>query len=146
MNIHESAEDYLEAILMLKQRVGSVRSIDIANELGYTKASISIAMKKFRENEYIEVDEDGYITLTKKGHAIATKVYERHRILSQFFISLGVSKENATNDACKIEHDLSEETFNAIKKKVVRKIAKKEEHKKEGSKKEGSNKETLKTK
>lgn len=115
MNIHESGEDYLETILILKERNGNVRSIDIANEMHFSKPSVSYAMKQFRENGYITVDEDGFIQLTPSGEKIAKGVYERHRVLTQLLLSLGVSKENARRDACKIEHDLSEESFDRIK-------------------------------
>ena len=91
-----------------------MRSIDIANELDYTKASVSIAMKKLRENGYIEVDADGFITLTPAGHKIAARIYGRHKLLTEFFVRLGVSQETAAADACKVEHDLSEETFEKL--------------------------------
>lgn len=115
MRIYESAEDYLEAILMLRERLGMVRSIDIVNQLGYSKPSVSVAMKRLRENGYIQMDGEGYITLTEAGLEIASRVYTRHRLLTNFFMQLGVSKETADADACKIEHDLSEETFQKIK-------------------------------
>ena len=115
MNIYESAEDYLEAILMLRERKGAVRSIDIANEKNFSKASVSIAMKKLRENGYIQVDKEGYITLQPTGEEIAQNIYERHRLLTEFFIHLGVSPAVAAADACKVEHDLSDETFQKIK-------------------------------
>ena len=115
MNIHESAEDYLEAILRLSEDKGQVRSIDIVNELGYSKPSISIAMKKLRENGYIDVDDDGFITLNTSGLQIAKKVYGRHQILMNFLIQIGVSSKNAEADACKIEHILSEETYEKLK-------------------------------
>lgn len=115
MNIHASAEDYLETILVLKQRMGDVRSIDIVNELNYSKPSVSIAMKKLRENGYIEVDGGGYISLTDKGLEIANSIYTRHKVLTQFLVSLGVSEETAADDACKIEHQLSDESFERIK-------------------------------
>lgn len=99
---------------MLKERKGFVRSIDIANELDYTKASVSIAMKKLRENGYIEVDAEGFITLTPAGHKIAARIYGRHKLLTEFFVRLGVSQETAAADACKVEHDLSEETFEKL--------------------------------
>ena len=111
MVIHESAEDYLESILVLQQRRGQVRSIDIVNELGYSKPSVSIAMKKLRENGYINMDADGSITLNESGMAIASRVYGRHKTLSKLFELLGVSPEVASEDACKVEHDLSEETY-----------------------------------
>lgn len=115
MKIYESAEDYLESILMLKERLGVVRSIDIVNELNVSKPSVSVAMKKLRENGYIHMDADGFITLLPEGQEIANRIYTRHRLLTQFFIRLGVSGEVAAADACKIEHDLSEETFEKIK-------------------------------
>ncbi len=114
MQIHESAEDYLEQILMLKEKQGAVRSIDIVNSLGYSKPSISIAMKHLRENGYIEMDKDNFITLTDAGMAIAQRVYHRHKTLRGLLLNLGVSAENAEKDACKMEHDLSEETFEKI--------------------------------
>lgn len=115
MKVKESAENYLETILMLHERIGSVRSIDIVNETGYSKPSVSIAMKKLRENGYISVDGDGYITLENEGHRIAHTMYDRHQYLSKFFTALGVSEETAINDACKIEHAISDETFQCIK-------------------------------
>ena len=115
MNIHESAEDYLEAILKLKENQGMVRSIDIVRELGFSKPSIRVAMKNFRENGYIRMDDDGYITLLPPGEEIAQRIYSRHKLLTQIFIQLGVSQETAMTDACKVEHDLSDETFEKIK-------------------------------
>jgi len=106
MQIHQSAEDYLETILMLNQRMGRVRSIDVVNELGYTKASVSIAMKKLRENGYIAVDGEG---------EIAERIYSRHRLLTHFFVQLGVDEEVAAEDACKAEHILSEQTLEKIR-------------------------------
>ena len=93
MEIHESSEDYLETILILKERTGQVRSIDIATEMNYSKPSISVAMKKLRENGYIEVDRDGFITLTDSGYEIASSIYDRHKLLTKFFISLGVENQ-----------------------------------------------------
>ena len=116
MKILESAENYLETILILQKRNGNVRSIDIVNELDYTKPSVSIAMKNLRENGFIEMDRAGYITLLDSGREIAEKMYERHTLLSKWLISLGVSPEIAAEDACRIEHVLSTETFDAIKK------------------------------
>ena len=116
MNKFESKEDYLETILLLSKK-GNVRAIDIVNELHYSKPSVSIAMKKLKEDGYIEITNN-IITLTKEGLDIANKVYERHEIIANALMSLGVSKEVALNDACKIEHDLSEETFNTIKKHI----------------------------
>ena len=115
MNIHESAEDYLEAILKLRETHGMVRSIDIVRELGFSKPSVSIAMKNLRENGYIQMGDDGYITLLPPGEEIAQRIYGRHKLLTQIFIQLGVSPETAAADACKVEHDLSEETFEKIK-------------------------------
>lgn len=115
MQIRESAEDYLETILVLKQLNGNVRAIDIAHHLGYTRPSVSIAMKNLRENGYINVSSDSLITLTEKGLAIAQGVYERHRLLTDFFCALGVAECVAKADACRIEHDLSAETFACIK-------------------------------
>ena len=116
MNIHESAEDYLEAILMIKERKGSVRSIDVAEELQYSKASVSIAMKKLRENGYITVDSAGQLSLLEPGRKIAEHIYERHKVLTSIFEHLGVDHDTAAKDACKVEHDLSPKTFNALKK------------------------------
>ena len=118
MQLFESGEDYLERILVLKERNGSVRSIDIAIDMGFSKPSVSVAMKKLRENGFITIDDNGSISLTKKGNDIATRIYERHLVLTQLFISLGVDEEIAKKDACKIEHDLSEETFKAIKESL----------------------------
>ena len=115
MNIHESAEDYLEAILKLRENCGMVRSIDIVHELGFSKPSVSVAMKNLRENGYIQMDGDGYITLLPPGEEIAQRIYGRHKLLTQIFVQLGVSQEAAAADACKVEHDLSEETFEKIK-------------------------------
>ena len=114
MTIHESAEDYLESILIPRERRGTVRSIDIVNELGYSKPSVSIAMKKLRENGYISMAPDGLITLNDSGMEIASRIYHRHTILTELFLRMGVSPENAAADACKVEHDLSEETFSKI--------------------------------
>lgn len=118
MKIHESAEDYLERILILQKKNGKVISIDIANSMNYSKPSISRAMKNLKQNDYITVEENGEIILTPKGLEIAQKIYERHVLLTNYFIKLGVDEETARNDACKIEHDLSEKTFNAIKNHV----------------------------
>lgn len=117
--LYESGEMYLETILQLKEKNGMVRSIDIAREMGFSKPSVSIGMKKLRDGNYIEVNDDGYITLTESGLSIAEKIYERHKILTQMLTSLGVNPEIAAEDACKIEHDLSEETFEAIKKHLT---------------------------
>ena len=119
MNIYESAENYLEAILSLHERHGLVRSIDIANELHFSKPSVSVAMKKLRESGYIEMDKDGFISLLPSGEEIARRIYERHKLLTQFFIRLGVDPEVAAADACKVEHDLSEETFQKMKEHAL---------------------------
>lgn len=118
MNIRESAEDYLEAILILREEKGAVRSVDVAHHLDFTKASVSVAMKRFRENGYIQVDGEGYITLLPAGEEIAQRVYGRHKLLTRFLMELGVSGETAAADACKIEHDLSEESFQRIQAHV----------------------------
>lgn len=115
MTIKESAENYLEAILMLGEKNGHVRSIDIANELGFTKASVSVAMKSFRAEGYIVTLEDGGIKLTEKGLLIAQKVRERHDVIAGVLMKIGVSEENAYADSCKIEHDISDETFEKLK-------------------------------
>lgn len=115
MNIYESAEDYLEAILILRERQGAVRSIDVVRQLELTKPSVSVAMKRFRENGYIEMDADGFITLLPPGEEIAQRIYNRHKLLTKFLVALGVSEETAAADACKMEHDLSDETFEKIK-------------------------------
>ncbi len=115
MKIQESAENYLETILVLKKRNGRVRSIDIANELDFSKPSISVAMKNLREHNYIRMDCDGYISLMPEGEKIAQKIYERHTTLTDCLISLGVDRCCAAEDACRIEHVISEESFEAIK-------------------------------
>ncbi len=116
MKIHQSAENYLETILMITNRNGSCRSIDIANELGFSKPSVSVAMKNLRENGYIDVMGDGKILLLEPGRKVAEELYERHTVLTRAFMALGVEKETASEDACKIEHIISEETFEAIRK------------------------------
>ncbi len=116
--ILESGEDYLETILILHNRNGGVRSIDIAAELDYSKPSVSVAMKNLRERECITVDKNGYITLTEKGRQIAERVYERHLLFTSWLTSMGVPEDIATEDACRIEHCLSNESFEAIKKHV----------------------------
>lgn len=116
MRILESSEDYLEAMLMMKEKHGYIRSIDIAAELGVTKPSVSYATKRLRENGYITMDREGLITLTEKGRSIAERIYDRHKRLTEFLISLGVDEETARTDACKIEHDLSEASYEAIKR------------------------------
>lgn len=115
MIIKESAENYLEAILMIKKKKGYVRSIDIANELGFTKASVSVAMKNFRETGYVVTDESGGITLTEKGVEIAESMLKRHQLIAEILIAMGVDEKTAYEDSCKIEHDLSEQSFLKIK-------------------------------
>ena len=115
MKIKESAENYLESILIIKNKKGNVRSIDIATELGFSKASVSVAMKGFREEGYITIDSDGAISLTEKGLEIAERIYERHQIIAKALIALGVDEKTAYEDSCKIEHDISQQTFEKIK-------------------------------
>lgn len=114
MKIQKSSEDYLETILILQERNGSARSVEVAAELGFSKASVSVAMKKLRENGYITMDADGQLRLTEPGRAIAQSIYARHKLLTAFFVRLGVSEETAAADACRIEHDISEETYQAL--------------------------------
>lgn len=116
----ESVEDYLETILILNGKLANVRSIDIANELNYSKPSVSVAMKNLRQRNYITVSEDGYIRLTDEGQKLAETVYERHSILSEWLIRLGVTPDIAIADACKMEHDISAESFDAIKKYLLK--------------------------
>ncbi|MCL2066454.1 MAG: metal-dependent transcriptional regulator [Treponema sp.] len=118
LNVHESAENYLETILILSHRGERVRSIDIVNELEYSKPSVSVAMKNLRAKGYITVDDEGHITLTGKGRKIAERMYERHVAISDWLISLGVDKKTAVQDACKMEHVLSEKSFSAIRKHI----------------------------
>lgn len=120
MKIQESAENYLETILILQNRNGEVRSIDIANELDYSKPSVSVAMKHLRENGLIETDVNGFITLLEPGREIAERIYERHTFLSTWLTSLGVDKNVAAEDACRIEHVISAESFEAIKKHAAK--------------------------
>lgn len=115
MKIKESAENYLETILILSKKNIAVRSIDIANEMNFTKASVSVAMKRLREDGYINMDDDRMITLTQKGKDIASMVYERHQIIAKILIALGVDEATAYEDSCKIEHDLSQKSFEKIK-------------------------------
>lgn len=116
MNIHESAEDYLEKILMLQEQKGAVRSIDIAVAMGYSKPSVSVAMKNLRAHGYIDVDDSGCITLLDQGRKIAETIYERHTLLSNWLMALGVDEKTAAEDACRIEHVISAESFEAIKR------------------------------
>ncbi len=115
MTIRESAEDYLEAMLMMRERHGYIRSVDVAEQLGVTKPSVSFAVKRLRENGYLTMDSDARITLTEKGEEIAQRIYMRHRVLTEYLIQIGVPENKAREDACKIEHDISEETFSAIR-------------------------------
>ncbi|MCD2491862.1 metal-dependent transcriptional regulator [Lacrimispora sp. NSJ-141] len=118
MKIQESAENYLETILILSQKKANVRSIDIANELEFSKPSVSVAMKNLRQNGSIVMDEDGFITLTDAGRQIAETIYERHTLISSWLIQLGVSEKTAREDACRMEHVISAESFAAIKRHV----------------------------
>ncbi len=120
MQVRESAEDYLETILFLLQRTGSVRSKDIVIEMGLSKPSVSIAMKKLREEGMIKMDEDSYISLTQKGLEVATKVHDRHLTLYNWLVNNGISETIAAKDACKMEHIISNETFDMIKKQAER--------------------------
>lgn len=120
MKILESAENYLETILMLSKVKDNVRSIDIANELEFSKPSVSVAMKNLRNNGYIEMDSNGYITLLPSGLAIAEKIYERHTLISNWLIALGVTPETAVKDACRIEHVISAESFEAMKRHALK--------------------------
>lgn len=116
MQIRKSTEDYLEAMLILEQEKGYIRSVDIANQLGVTKPSVSYATKRLRENGYITMDPDGRINLADPGREVAETIYERHQLLTQLFTNYGVNPKIAREDACKIEHDISPETFAALKK------------------------------
>ena len=116
MKIQESMENYLETIYVLEQQTGFVRSVDVATELGFSKPSISNAMKKLKAEGYVQIEEKGRIVLTEEGRKIAEHTYEKHCVISHWLMHIGVSRETAMEDACKVEHDLSEETFQAIKK------------------------------
>ena len=111
---HESAEDYLENILILRERNGNVRSIDIVNEMNYSKPSISIAMKKLRTEGFVEMDLNGYITLTERGEEIAQRIYSRHKLLEKVLMAIGVDQETASEEACRIEHDINDDTYDKI--------------------------------
>ena len=124
MKIKESAENYLETILVLQQRNGSVRSVEIAAELNFSKASVSVAMKQLRENSYIEVDAAGHITLTPAGMEIAQHIYERHQVLTRCLVALGVEERVAAEDACRIEHFLSNESFEKIREYYLNQMKK----------------------
>ena len=115
----ESVEDYLETILLLGKQMPQVRSVDVANELNYSKPSVSVAMKNLRQKHYVTVSDEGYIQLTEEGRALAETVYERHSLISGWLVSLGVNPETAAEDACRIEHVISAETFEALKRHVA---------------------------
>ncbi len=116
MTIHKSAEDYLETILRLREQKGSVRSVDVAEEMGFSKPSVSVAMKKLRESGHVTVDETGHLALTEEGEAVATQIYQRHRVLKQLLTDFGVDEETAAEEACQIEHVISEATMEKIRK------------------------------
>ena len=122
MSVHESGEMYLEAILVLSQKNGFVRSIDVSEYLGYSKPSVSRAVGILKKGDYIRMEKDGSLTLTESGKAIAEKIFERHTVLSQLLIRLGVSEETATADACRLEHAISDESFEAIKRHMAEHI------------------------
>ena len=124
MRITEATENYMEAILVLNQNLGSVRAVDIANYLGFSKPTISQYMKQYVQQGLVKIDSDGHIKLTEEGRKVAEATLERHRIISAIFMALGVSKETALEDACKVEHDLSEETFNCMKEHYLKHIRK----------------------
>ena len=119
MSENRSVEDYLETILVLSRRLPEVRSIDIAEEMNFTKASVSVSMKNLRTKGYIDMDTSKYITLTESGRRIAENILERHELISSWLVHLGVDKETALEDACRMEHTLSEETYEAIKRHVI---------------------------
>lgn len=120
LKLHESAENYLESILILKKRNQEVRSIDIVNELGFSKPSVSVAMKHLREDGFIRMDPKGYIELTEKGNLVASKVYERHTLITAALIDIGVSEDTAREDACRVEHHISDETFQRLKEHYLK--------------------------
>lgn len=115
MDIHESAEDYLETILILTEKLENVRSVDIAREMGYKKSSVSVAMKNLRNSGHITMDKTGYISLTPLGQEVADMIYERHKFFSAWLMRLGIDEKTATEDACRMEHVISKESFEAIK-------------------------------
>lgn len=123
MTINESVEDYLEAILMLREKNGMVRSIDVAHQLHVTKPSVSRAMSRLRENGYLTMEDEGWLHLTDKGLAIAERIYERHQLLTQWLIVLGVDPEVAREDACRMEHDISAESFECIRQHILKNAA-----------------------
>ncbi len=119
MQIHESAEDYLEAILMIQLEKGRVRSIDVAHKLNYSKPSVSRAVSLLRDNGYLNMARDGMLELTESGRSIAETIYERHVLLTRWLVSLGVPEEQASEDACKLEHDVSHATFEKLKEHII---------------------------
>ena len=119
MEIKKSSEDYLETILILKEEKGYARSIDVASHLGVTKPSVSYAVKRLRENGYLTMDDEGLLNLTDAGMGIASGTYEKHKILTEFLVNIGVDRETAMHDACEIEHDISRESFDAIRKHIA---------------------------
>ena len=127
MRIHKSAEDYLEMILRLNEEKGYARSVDIATGLGVSKPSVSVAMKQLREGGYIVMDKDSYISLTESGMEIAQRIYERHKVLTRMLTMIGVDAETAQEDACKVEHDISIKTFNALKTQLEKMEARRAE-------------------
>ena len=122
MEIHKSAEDYLETILKLQKQNGQVRSIDIVAEMHFSKPSVSVAMKKLRESGHVEMDSAGLLTLTEKGLAVAQRIYERHQVLTRMLTALGVDEATAAEEACRIEHDISDGTFEKIKAHFLEKL------------------------
>ena len=118
LKIQKAAEDYLEAMLMMREKHGYIRSVDVAEQIGVTKPSVSYATKRLRENGYITMGTDNNISLTDKGYAIARKIYDRHQVLTKYLVQIGVPADIAREDACKIEHDISEETFAAIRSRA----------------------------
>ena len=126
MRIHKSAEDYLEMILRLNEEKGYARSVDIATGLGVSKPSVSVAMKQLREGNYIVMDKDNYITLTETGMEIAQRIYERHKVLTRMLTMIGVDEKIAEDDACKVEHDISVQTFTALKEQLEKMEAKRQ--------------------
>lgn len=122
MKIKESAENYLETILVINNRKGYCRGIDICNEMGFSKPSVSVYLKNLREDDYISVDENGNVHLTEKGREIAESIYDRHNVIAGFLMQLGTSEETAYKDSCKIEHDISEESFKLIKEQYLKNL------------------------
>lgn len=125
VSVHRAAEDYLEAMLMMREAHGYIRSIDVAEHLGVTKPSVTYATKQLKQNGFITMDRDGLITLTESGMEIAENIYTRHKTLTEFFIRIGVDEQTAREDACKVEHDVSQQTFDALCRHVAAQTAKK---------------------